>query len=159
MVSNSDPSFLQIASDTFSKAATNVLHTMGVASLEKGESTVKKNNTPDGDVTVVVHFIGHRDGYFSISFSQSFAEKILESGIEDNSPDLDNQFDDRIGKIAARIADKGRIHLQSQGYQFFPTSLAIIRGERPGLPRTKEKSSLLTPFTTEDGNFYLEVDF
>jgi CheY-specific phosphatase CheX len=159
MTSNSETPFWDTAKETFNDAAIRGLYSAGIVSLVRGDSTRKNDNVPLGDVTVIIHFTGHRDGYFSASFSQMFADKYANIVTEEKTPPSDELTAEEIGKFASQIANDGRMQLKTHGYEIFPTSLTVIRGRNEKIPRTNKGSPILTLFRTKDGNFYLEVDF
>ena len=159
MTPNSETPFWDTAKETFNDAAIRVLYSAGIVSLVRGNSTLKNDNVPLGDVTVVIHFTGHRDGFFSASFSQMFADKFAIIATQEKTPSSDDLMDEEIGKFASQIANDGRSQLKDRGYEIFPTSLTVIHGKIEKIPRTRGGSPMLTPFRTEDGDFYLEVDF
>ena len=160
MTKNSQFPFLKIATDAFGEAAIQALYSMGAVSLVQENATRKMDNTPDGDVTAIIHFTGHRDGYFSVSFSQSFVGNNFEKATKEETDDeADKSLEEEIGKFASRIAASARDQLQSQDYGIFPTSATVIHGKNESLPRTREGAPFLIPFRTGDGHIYLEIDF
>ncbi len=159
MATNPGFFFGRTAADAFGEATIQALYSIEVLSLVRGNSTRKMDNTPNGDVTAIVHFTGNRDGYFSIGFSRSFAGNHFENMTDESADETNEDLEEEIGKFASKIAAGARDQLQSQGHDIFPTSITVIHGNDETLPRTRAGTPILTPFKTGDGNIYLEVDF
>jgi len=152
-------SFPQLATNVFCKATIQALNTLGAISLVRGNSAPKRDPIPGGDVTSVVSFSGFREGFFSISLSRQFADMIFRETIEKEARDSYELKEEETGKFASKITEFARVQLQAQDYELFPATITTFHGKNGKIPWPNEGSSILTPFKTGDGNFYLETGF
>jgi len=146
--------------NSFIRATINVFSTMARLTPRPGKPALKKGNIADGDVTGVLGLMGHAEGSLAVSLSASCALKAVENMLGERHEEVNDEVADAVGELTNMISGDARARLERIGYAFTAGIPTVLRGKgRPVKHVARGGPILLIPFTTEEGNFYVEACF
>ena len=143
----------------FLDATVSVLKTM--ASLEPlpGKPYIKKGGAACGDVSGVVGITGEAEGSISISFSKSCILFITGQMLGEEQKEINDEVKDVVGELTNMISGDSRRRLQEIGHTFQGAIPSVISGMGHEVKHISKGPILSIPFTTNAGNFIVEVCF
>ena len=144
----------------FLQATINVLSTMAMISPKPGKPGVKQGDTAVGDITGIIGITGDAEGSLAVSFSESCALKIVENMVGEKYEKLNEEVADCVGELTNMISGDARAQLQKLGFNFTAAIPTIIRGKEHSVRHIPQGgTTIMIPFSTDDGDFYIEASF
>ncbi len=144
----------------FLQATINVLSTMARMSPKPGKPAVKEDDTAVGDITGIIGLTGEQNGSLAVSFSESCALKIVENMMGEKYDKLNEEVADAVGELTNMISGDARAQLQKLGFNFSAAIPTIVRGKDHSIRHIPQGgTTLMIPFTTDNGDFYIEASF
>ncbi len=143
----------------FLKATVNVLSTMAMLTPEPGKPNLKMGEVTKGDITGVIGLTGDKEGSLAVSFSTSCALKIVENILGEKHEELNDEVADAVGELTNMISGDARSQLQQMGYAFKAAVPSVIRGKGHTVKHISKGPTLVIPFTTDSGDFFVEASF
>ncbi len=144
----------------FLQATINVLSTMAMLSPKPGKPRVKESEVAVGDITGIIGLTGTIEGSLAVSFSESCALKIVENMIGEKYSELNEEVADAVGELTNMISGDARSQLQKAGFDFMAAIPTVIRGKDHTVRHiAQDGTTIMIPFSTDDGNFYVEASF
>lgn len=135
----------------------HVLKTMTMTEPVAGKPYLKKDNQAKGDVSGIIGFTGSARGSLAISFSKSSILKIVSNMLGENYTEINNEVRDAVGEITNMISGVARKNLESQGFIVQAAIPTIISGENHAILHVLGGPSMIIPFSTKAGPFYVDV--
>lgn len=144
----------------FVQATINVLSSMAGLSTTPGTPYVKTTDQADGDVSAIVGITDARNGAMALSFSQSCAIALVKGMLGDAIENILADTRDAVGEITNMISGQARASLQSEmGIRLQGSTPSIVFGTKHTLAFPGEAPIIAIPFSTEYGDFTLELCF
>ena len=144
----------------FLQATIHVLSTMAMLTPKPGKPRVKESEVAVGDITGIIGLTGHVEGSLAVSFSESCVLKIVENMIGEKYPELNEEVADAVGELTNMISGDARSQLQKVGFDFTAAIPTVIRRKDHTVRHIAEGgTTVMIPFSTDDGNFYVEASF
>lgn len=144
----------------FLQATINVLSTMAMISPKPGKAGVKEGDVAVGDITGIIGITGHAEGSLAVSFSESCALKIVENMVGEKYEKMTEEVADAVGELTNMISGDARAQLQKAGFDFTAAIPTVVRGKDHTIRHLSQGGpTVMIPFTTDDGNFYVEASF
>ena len=144
----------------FLQATINVLSTMAMLSPKPGKPRIKENDIAVGDITGIIGLTGHSEGSLAVSFSEECALKVVENMIGEKYEELNEEVADAVGELTNMISGDARSQLQKAGFDFTAAIPTVVRGKNHSIRHVSPGgTTLMIPFTTDSGNFYIEASF
>ncbi len=113
-----------------------------------------------GDITGIIGLTGEQNGSLAVSFSESCALKIVENMVGEKYDKLNQEVADAVGELTNMISGDARAQLQKLGFNFSAAIPTIVRGKDHSIRHIPQGgTTLMIPFTTDDGDFYIEASF
>lgn len=138
----------------------NVLSTMAMLEAKPGKPTLKKGSTAKGDVTGLIGMISNKaKGSLAITFTESVVLEINRRMLGEAPATIDDSVVDLVGEITNMVCGGAKRELANKGYDFDLAIPGMIAGKNHSVTHKAKGPAVLIPFTTEHGNFYLEVAF
>lgn len=139
----------------------NVLQTMAGISPVIGKPSIKKDQKAPGIVTGLIDMVGtETTGSLAISFSRPVALEIARNMLRLDTTDVDDEMvQDLVGEIANMMAGGAKAIFEQQGYDFNLTLPSVLTGENHQVKHSVNGTTILLPFTTEAGEFFVEACF
>lgn len=142
------------------QSVVNVLSTMAGITPTIGKPTIKEDNNAPGVVTGLIDMAGKQtQGSLAISFSEPVALEIAEKMLGLNVSQIDAEIEDMVGEMANMMAGGAKAIYEEQGLDFDLTRPEVISGENHEVNHRVDGTTILLPFTTETGQFYIEACF
>jgi len=136
----------------------NVLSTMANMTPEPGAPSIKEDTHALGVVTGVIDFKGPKEHVSTaISFSKHVALEITERMLRTRPNDIDEIVEDLVGEISNMMAGGAKGKLEAEGYDFELTLPSVATGEGHEVPHRIEGKTILLPFKTDAGEFFVEI--
>lgn len=144
----------------FLQATVNVLSTMAMLSPKPGKPQIKESDVAVGDITGIIGLTGYAEGSLAVSFSEPCALKIVENMIGEQYTEMNEDVADAVGELTNMISGDARSQLQKLGYDFTAAIPTVVRGKDHTVRHVAQGgTTLMIPFSTENGNFYIEATF
>ena len=144
----------------FLQATIKVLSTMAMISPKPGKPGVKEDDVAVGDITGIIGITGHAEGSLAVSVSESCALKIVENMVGEKYQNMNEEVADCVGELTNMISGDARAQLQTLGFDFTAAIPTVVRGKDHTIQHlVKGGATLMIPFATDDGDFYVEASF
>lgn len=143
--------------NAFLEGTINVLKTMAMMEPIACKPYLKKGSQAKGDVSGIIGFTGAARGSLAISFSKTSILKIVSNMLDENHSDINGEVRDAVGEITNMISGVARKNLESQGLNVQAAIPTIVSGENHAILHVLGGPSIVIPFQTEAGPFYVDV--
>lgn len=144
----------------FLQATINVLSTMAMITPKAGKPILKEGSVSKGDVTGIIGLTGDAEGSLAVSFSESCALKIVENMVGERYEELTDEVADAVGELTNMISGDARSQLQKMGMDVTAALPTVVRGKGHTVKHIVQgAATILIPFQTEHGDFYVEASF
>ncbi|MDP6278704.1 MAG: chemotaxis protein CheX [Nitrospinota bacterium] len=144
----------------FLQATINVLSTKAMLSLKPGKPRIKKSVVAMSDITGIIGLTGHSEGSRAVNFSDSCALKVVKNIIGERYEEMNEEVADAVGELTNMISGDARSQLQKVGFDFTAAIPTVVRGKDHTVRHVAQGgTTLMIPFSTDDGNFYIEASF
>lgn len=138
----------------------NVLTTMAGITPTIGKPSIKNDDIALGVVTGLIDLVGKDiTGSLAITFSKPVALEIAHNMLRIETDVIDEMIEDLVGEMANMMAGGAKAIYQQQGNDFELTLPTVLAGENHQIVHSFQGTTILVPFTTTTGNFYVEACF
>lgn len=138
----------------------NVLETMAMTKLQPGKPSIKKDTTARGDVSGLIGMAGPQTkGSLSVTFEEKLALSIMERMLGERPDSLNDEVTDMVGEITNMVTGGAKNILGDNGYDFDMATPMIVSGKNHTINHKCEGSTLVIPFTSDNGKAFIEVSF
>jgi chemotaxis protein CheX len=144
----------------FLNSMSNVLATMATLDIHQQGLGLKKDNIPQGDVTGVISMHSEKTkGTLAISFSEAVVLQIAQRMLGEVFTVINKDIIDLVGEITNIVCGGAKQLLEQKGFSFDLARPIVIVGKTQQVGHTAKTPVIVIPFTTEAGEFYVEVCF
>ena len=143
----------------FLNATIKVLKTMAFTEAKAGKPYVKKDRGARGDVSGVIGITGDTEGSLSISFNEKCICAIVSNMFGETITELNVEVEDAVGEITNMISGDARRELEVAGVLLKAAIPSVVSGKSHVISHMTKGPSIAIPFTTEAGDFTVEVCF
>lgn len=144
----------------FLSSVSNVLATMAQTESQPGKLTLKKDATACGDVSGIIGMSSPQGkGSFAISFSEEVVLAITQRMLGEEHTEIDSTVTDLVGEVTNMAIGGAKQLLADTGYDFGLASPVVVRGKDHKIDHQSKMATLLIPFTSDAGEFFIEVSF
>ncbi|WP_228050596.1 chemotaxis protein CheX [Pontibacterium sinense] len=144
----------------FLTSMTNVLTTMAQIDSQPGKPTVKKTSTASGVVTGIIGMAGEQlKGSFAVSFSEPVIFAITKRMLGEEVSSVDETVIDMVGELTNMATGGAKALLAEQGFEFDMAVPVMISGKDHRIEHSSSGPTIVLPFNTEYGDFFIEVSF
>jgi chemotaxis protein CheX len=138
----------------------NVLGTMAQTKLKPGKPRIKTDEVACGDVSGLIGMVGAvTRGSFSITFDESLALTLMERMLGERPDAINDEVTDMVGEITNMVTGGAKNLLGEKGYDFDMATPIVVSGKNHTITHKSEGKKILMPFTSADGNAYIEISF
>lgn len=143
----------------FISATLNVLKIQAEISAGAGEVFRKKTGEEMmGDVSGVIGIVSDTfNGSVSITFPETTFLKIMSSMLGEQYTELNHELLDGAGEISNMIFGHAKINLNERGYGIKMALPQVISGKNHRLTTLSKGHTVIVPFTSSAGDFFVEV--
>jgi chemotaxis protein CheX len=141
----------------FLLGAKDVLSTMACTEADIGTPYVKHDDRATGDVTGVIGLTGDAIGSLAISFSETCICKIAGNMLGESFSHANQNVFDAVGEITNMISGVSRTHLEKEAMTVWAGIPAVVFGKDHRIKHILNSPSIVIPFTTNHGNFFVDV--
>jgi len=143
----------------FIEATLHVLETMASTKAEAGKPYLKKDQVARGDVSGVIGMTGETRGTISISFSEASILPIVSNMLGEEMKEMNEEIKDAVGEITNMISGQARKRLDEQGRSLKAAIPTVIMGKDHSITHMTTYPIIAIPFSTDNGEFTIEVCF
>ena len=143
----------------FINATINVLETMAFMTVNAGKPYVKTNNVAVGDVSGVLGLTGVANGTIAVTFEEKCILTVVSNMFGETMQELNNDIADAVGELTNMISGQARGELEQIGKVFKAAIPSVVTGRNHSIIHYTEGPKIAIPFTTENGDFTIEVCF
>ena len=138
----------------------NVLTTMAGITPKIGKPSIKSDQNAAGVITGQIDLVSKdTTGSLAISFSKSVALELANKMLRTDTSEVDEMVEDLVGEMANMMAGGAKAIYHEQGYDFELTLPKVIAGENHQVKHSVEGTTILLPFNTDSGEFFVEACF
>lgn len=139
----------------------NVLSTMARIDAKPGKPALKNTQAAPGIVTGYMTMESPQaKGSMAISFSKSAIIGITQNMLGETHEEIDDAIKDMTGELANMAVGGAKNILIEQGYDFDMSLPSVFIGDDHEIKHLEEGApTIIMPFDTDSGKFYIEVCF
>ena len=141
-------------------AMINVLKTMAKLDPKPGKPKLKKNNTAKGDVTGIMTMVSDQvKGSLAITFTKPVILDIAKRMLNQEFTEINDVVTDLTGELTNMVTGGAKATFDQQGYNFNMSQPTVVSGENHTVEHKSDGPTIILPFTTEAGSFFIEASF
>ncbi len=138
----------------------NILKTMANVEASVGKPELKKNNKSLGIVSGLIALEGAQTkGSLAISFSKPVILELVKRMLREDKAEVDDMAKDLTGEIANMALGSAKSEFEQNGLDFNLTLPTVLTGEDHLIEHKYKGPTVLLPFSTSAGKFYVEICF
>ena len=141
----------------FLNATREVLSTMAATNAVVGKPFLKKDDTAYGDVSGIIGITGDALGSMAISFTEPCICRISSMMLGETISEVSDDVLDAVGELTNMISGAARRAIEKDGLSVYAAIPSVIHGRNHQLNHILKSPSIVIPFSTEQGNFVLDV--
>lgn len=143
----------------FINATINVLETMAFIRVDAGTPYLKKDNTATGDVSGVIGLTGVANGTIAVTFETQCILAVVSGMFGEEMHEINNEIADAVGELTNMISGQARRELEEVGKRFKAAIPSVVTGKNHSIIHYTDGPKIAIPFSTEKGDFTIEVCF
>jgi len=138
----------------------NVLSAMTGLQPQLGEKSIKQDNVALGAVTGMIEYKGSQAAVSTaISFPAPVALEIAHRLLHIDVDEINDIVKDLVGEMANMMAGGAKGVLEAEGYDLEMNLPSVFDGDGHEVPHTVNAPVVLLHFTTDIGDFYVEIAY
>jgi len=139
----------------FLNATTSVFRTMLACELSRGQPALKRNHSPEHEVSGLIGLTGKCQGMVVVGLGRETAIKATEILLNERPDGLDRQVIDAVGELANMIAGAAKAQLEQFDLRVGLPS--VICGKHHSINFPSNSTPILLPFESPIGSVCIEV--
>lgn len=143
----------------FINATINVLETMAFLCPESGKPYLKTDTVAVGDVSGVLGLTGVANGTIAVTFEEKCILAVVSNMLGETMSELNADISDAVGELTNMISGQARRELEEMGKIFKAAIPSVVTGKNHSIVHYTKGPKIAIPFSTEHGNFTIEVCF
>lgn len=144
----------------FLTSMVKVLTTMANIECSAGKAYLKKTMSAEGQVTGIMGLGGEKTkGSFAVSFTKPVILDITERMLGETLTTIDETVIDMVGELTNMSAGGAVAQLSQKGYDLNMGTPVVVSGESHHIDHSSKGPIIVVPFTTEAGDFFVEISF
>lgn len=147
------------------KSIVNVLSMMAQTTPEPGKPVIKEGDRARGVVSGLISMKGESNkgekasGSLALTFSKPAILDIYKKMMHEDKDEVDEMVQDLVGELSNMVLGGAKGILEGEGHHFGLSLPEVLAGEDHVIPHTVEGTKVILPFTTDAGEFYVEICF
>lgn len=143
----------------FLAATLNVLKVQASVEATPGKPYLKQpGSVISGDISGVIGIVCESfDGTVVITFPEATFLKVMSGMLGEEITELNKDIVDGAGEITNMIFGQAKITLNDRGYGIKMALPSVITGKGHSLQAQTKGPTVVVPFTSEAGNFFVEI--
>ncbi len=144
----------------FISSLVEVLRTMASTDPKRGALSLKEGAEALGIVSGRIDLKSPQaNGSLAISFTAPAILSVFNNMLGETRDSVDEEVADLVGELTNMASGGAKRLFAEQGYDFGMDTPEILNGEGHVIKHTVKAPVVLVPFSTEAGEFYIEVCF
>ncbi|MCD6460654.1 chemotaxis protein CheX [bacterium] len=141
----------------FITSTVNALSTMAGLEPKRGKPYLRQGAKIPCDISGTIGVAGEAIGSVTISFPENVACKMVANMLGINVSEITDDVKDAVGEIANMIAGGAKGELAQKGFGFKIALPVVCIGKDHFTQFPKNIPCVVIPFSTKDGDFFVEV--
>ena len=138
----------------------NVLSTMANVQPDVDKPSLKQDEVARGEVTGIMSMVSPQvRGSLAITFTKPVIIDIVRRMLGEDIQEIDDTARDLTGEMANMVVGGAKNLFAAQGYDFNMSTPQILSGKDHTVHHPVSGKTILLPFTTESGQFFIEMCF
>lgn len=138
----------------------NVLTTMAGMRPIPGYPEPKNDNIARGEVSSTLDMEGDKaQGSMAISFSAPFIKALVKRMVGDDIKEVDDTAKDLTGEMANMIVGGAKAILADKDININMSTPQVLVGQKHEINHKYKAQTVILPFESEEGEFFLEINF
>lgn len=143
----------------FLGALVEVLTTMAGTTVERGPLSVKGYKSALGDVSGRIDMRGDATGSMAVSFTAPAILAIYASMVGESREELDDEVADLVGELTNMVSGGAKRVFSEKGFEFDLATPELLTGKGHLIEHGVDGRTILVPYKTDAGEFFVEVCF
>lgn len=144
----------------FIKSILDVLSTMAGLEARPGRPSIKEGAAARGDVTGIIGMAGEQmSGSLAVCFTEAVIMEISRRMLGETPAAIDETVTDMVGELTNIVTGGAKKLLAEDGYDFDMAIPTVVSGKNHTIEHKSSGSTLILPFDTEAGPFFMEICF
>ncbi|MCW8848212.1 MAG: chemotaxis protein CheX [Sedimenticola sp.] len=144
----------------FLNSILDVLSTMAQIQATPGKPYVKSERASMGDVSGLIGLAGNQmKGSLAISFTEPVIFQVAKNMLGEEVNTVDDIVTDLVGEITNIVTGGAKRTLSEMGYDFDLAIPGVIAGKNHIITHMTKGQTIVLPFHTEQGDFFVEICF
>ncbi len=141
----------------FLQGTLEVLKTMASITATPGKPCIKTSNAAAGDISGIIGITGDATGSLAISFTEPCICQVVNSMLGENHTTINAEIIDAVGELTNVISGAARNLMEKQGIKAFAAIPTVVHGKNHSINAIYNIPSIIIPFTTQAGPFFVDV--
>ncbi len=138
----------------------NVLSTMAQLDAKPSKPRLKTGTEALGDVSGMIDMKGEGvNGSLAISFSTQVIGELCKRMLRHEIDGIDDTAKDLTGEMTNMVTGGAKSGLEEKGYNISMSLPRVSAGDKHVLEHPVDAKTVVLPFTSEAGEFYVEICF
>lgn len=141
----------------FLNGTLEVLKKMAFMDAVPGKPYVKKEEAASGDVSGIIGITGDAIGSLALSFSEKCICKIVSNMLGEEHLEVTRDILDAVGELTNMVSGASRTQLEKMGMAVYAAIPTVVHGQGHTITHILKSPSLVIPFSTAAGPFFIDV--
>lgn len=134
-----------------------VLQKVAGIEAQAGKPYTKVDTTACGDVSGIIGIMGNAVGSLAISFKEACILAITSRMLGETYADICRDVFDTVGELTNMISGVARNYLEKEGLKAYAAIPTVIYGKNHVILHILKSPSIVIPFDTAHGQFFVDV--
>jgi len=134
-----------------------VLKKMAAIDAVPGKPRVKTDESAFGDVSGIIGITGDALGSLALSFSEACICRVVANMLGERFDGVTQEIIDAAGELTNMISGASRTQMEKMGMRVYAAIPTVVHGRRHTISHILKAPSIVIPFSTAAGPFFVDV--
>ncbi|NPV04525.1 MAG: chemotaxis protein CheX [Syntrophaceae bacterium] len=141
----------------FLSGTLEVLKKMAAIDAVPGKPHVKTDESAFGDVSGIIGITGDALGSLALSFSEACICRVVANMLGERFDGVTQEIIDATGELTNMISGASRTQMEKMGMRVYAAIPTVVHGKRHTISHILKAPSIVIPFSTAAGPFFVDV--
>jgi len=141
----------------FLNGTLEVLKKMAAIDAVPGKPRVKTDESAFGDVSGIIGITGDALGSLALSFSEACICRVVADMLGERFEGVTQEIIDATGELTNMISGASRTQMEKMGMRVYAAIPTVVHGRRHTISHILKAPSIVIPFSTAAGPFFVDV--
>jgi len=141
----------------FLSGTLEVLKKMAAIDAVPGKPHVKTDESAFGDVSGIIGITGDALGSLALSFTEACICRVVANMLGERFDGVTQEIIDATGELTNMISGASRTQMEKMGMRVYAAIPTVVHGKRHTISHILKAPSIVIPFSTAAGPFFVDV--